>query len=86
MCFSSYGTSISLSEITIVRGVYKLIESKVVYERLLRYINRQIKIYERFLKYIDLPKKMTKGSIPKYLLEQTHTILFFLQKSSILQE
>ena len=50
-------------------------------------ISAQLKIYQRFLKYIDLPTKHDKGSPSRNTFRnRPPTILFFLQKSSILQE
>lgn len=68
MCFSSERTSVTNSEITIVRGVYKLEGSKIVNEIYMGDygdILTQLKIYQRFLKYIDLSTKHDKGSPSK---------------------
>lgn len=45
-----------------------------------------MEIYQRFLNYIDLSTKHAKGAHPKIPFGTGPTILFFLQKSSILQE
>lgn len=78
------------SEITIVRGVYKLWGSKIVNEIYMGDygdILAQRKIYQRFLKYIHLFTKHDKRSPSQNAFwNRLPTILFFLQKSSILQE
>ncbi len=90
MCFSSERTSVTNSEITIVRGVYKFGGSKIVNEIYMGDygdILAQRKIYQRFLKYIDLSTKHEKRSLfQNAFWNRLPTILFFLQKSSILQE
>ncbi len=50
-------------------------------------ISAQLKIYQRFLKYIDLSTKHEKGAHAKMPFGiDPNAILFFLQKSTILQE
>ncbi|PJZ22749.1 hypothetical protein CEW46_05855 [Bacillus cereus] len=64
-----------------------------IYRRNLKYISdywnisAQIKIYQRFLKYLDLSTKHEKRSPPQNTFwNRPPTILFFFQKSSVLQE